>query len=115
MEPAARPTRLEKVGPAAVLPHGRVNDIRFLGIHGKIGTSCILIDVKNPLPTLPTVGRLIHAALFVGIPEMTHSGHINNIRITGMNKYISDALGIFQTHQFPRITAIRRLVYPGTH
>ncbi|MEM7457752.1 MAG: hypothetical protein AAF456_25735, partial [Planctomycetota bacterium] len=60
----------------------------------------VLVDIKNLLPGLTTIGCFVQTAITTFFPERALSRNVNGVRVIGMNQDFADVLTVFETDFF---------------
>jgi hypothetical protein len=128
MQPTSGATGSERPGLPAELPHGGIDNVRFLGIEGNVGAARVGIDVEDFRPGLAAVGGFVQPAFLAGGPQRPQRRHINRVGTARVNDNAGNPFGFFQPHARPGFAAIGRLIdavadrdrvarpaFPGAH
>ncbi|MCH8217595.1 MAG: hypothetical protein IH892_12600 [Planctomycetes bacterium] len=65
-------------------------------------------------PSDPSVHGLEQATFGIVAPCMADGGHINDVRICGMNQYLADVVSLGKAHVLPGGTPIDRFEHAGS-
>ena len=87
-----------------------IKRVGALRIDGDVGDAGVVVDGKRLCPGDASVSGFIHAAIFVGAPQVPQRGYIHDVGIGGMNHDASDVVRIFETHVGPGLARVERLV-----
>ena len=74
-------TRFQMPRPTPVRVHARIQNVGVTGVGRDIGARRLRIHKQHAFPGRATVGRLEHAAFFVGPPLASQSAHIYQVGI----------------------------------
>ena len=92
----------------AYVPGAGVNDPRIARLKREIDRTCIFVREKYELPILSTVGALINAARFTGLPEIPHRSDIDDVRIRWVDTNAPDVAGILEAEESPGLSGVCR-------
>ena len=106
----ARSAGFKIIGPAAELPHGRIELVRIHRIHLDVGGARRLIDIEKLFPGRAAVGGLVDAALLTVAPQGPQSRDIGDIRVGRMQGDTINAFGALKSHPGPGLAAVDGLV-----
>lgn len=97
--------------PARHLPHRGVDHLRIGRIHGHADRAGVVVDVKNFLPALASIGGLENAAVWIGSKQMAQRRDVHHIRILRIHKNPADDVRLAEADKRPALAAIGGLIH----
>ena len=93
------------------LPKAGVEDVRVLGVDAQVYGTGLLADVQNLFPAFAAVQRAEDAPFFVRAKGVAERGHVDPIRVAGMDAHFADVSRVGQTAVPPGAPGVGRFVY----
>src|SRR5262249_34572590 len=100
---AAGPTADEAPGRAAHLPGGGGEHAGVVGIHRQVDGARVLAAEEHVLPALATVPGAKDAPLEVGTEGVPERGHVDEVRVPGVDADAGDEARVLQAEVGPAL------------
>ncbi len=110
VETAAWAARLEKPGPAPMLPHRGEELVGIRWIHDQVGGASPLVHMQDVYPGPASVGGLENAALVPVSPRGPKHGQVRDVGIRRMQDDTVNSFRALQTQVLPRAARVQALV-----
>ena len=110
---AALASRDQLPREALRLPERGVERVRVRGVHCEVRGARGIVARQDSGPRLPTVGRLVDAALGVGAESTPLRGHVHDVGVGRVHADAGDLLRLGESQRGPRPAAVRRFVHAG--
>ena len=88
----------------------RVEHIGVARVHVDLVDTGVVGDVEDAFPGGAAVGGLVDPALSAGPPQRSLRGHVDHVRVAGIDGDHADVLGILEAHVLPVLAAVEALV-----
>ena len=95
--------------PTALVGRG-IQNIRIALVHMNLIETGVVGYMQNARPRFSAVGRLVDASFAAAVPYRSVGRHIHRIRLCRVDGYHANAFRRLQSHVFPGLPAVQRLV-----
>ncbi len=89
-----------------------IQHVRIIPVHGQVDHSDFLVIVQDFPPGFSSIRGFKHSAFLIGGKKMTLCGHVDDIRVGGMDKDSPDMMRIFQSHVGECLAAVCGFINP---
>ena len=80
----------------------------------QVDDSSTIVDIETAFPRYAPVRGFEQSSFFIASVQTSKSTHINRVRVCRVDHHFADLKRLFQSHVFPGLATVGRLVNPVT-